>query len=210
MAGKELAPSEAMPELNVEEIDDALRRSKAIIVGKMKHLKKHNGGSLEASERKDYELYYLKYAYEYYLRNLMDVADDKDRQIASLEDPGFLAYVTAQHPRFFQLVDKYGSPLGTVNIAKEGKNIKQSSARIELISEVPATAGKTLTKKLLLTMSVAQLKAMCAKLFKVEVLAQKLEYRQPDDAMNYELDEDHRQLSFFSMDDGGKVYVKEA
>ena len=29
--------------------------------------------------------------------------------------------------------------------------------------------GKTLTKKLLLTMTVNQLKAMCAKLFKVEV-----------------------------------------
>ena len=88
-----------------------------------------------------------------------------------------MQYIMAQHPRFYQLVEKYGSPLGTVNIAKEGKNIKQQSAKIELISEVPATAGKTLTKKLLLNMSVAQLKAMCAKLFKVEVLAQKLEYR---------------------------------
>ena len=80
---------------------------------------------------------------------------------------------------------------------------------MELISEVAATAGKTLNKKLLLTMSVADLKAMFSKLFKVEVLHQKLFYRGPEDTMEYELDEDQRLLSFYSMDEGGKVFVRE-
>ena len=40
---------------------------------------------------------------------------------------------------------------------------------MQLISEVEPTVGKTLTKKLLTKMTVNQLKAMCAKLFKIEV-----------------------------------------
>merc|ERR1712023_499013 len=118
---------------------------------------KYNGGSIEPAERKDFELYYLKSAYEHYLRVVLQVKDDKDRKVDSLDDEGLLAYVSEYHHRFFELVSIYGSPLGMVNITKEGKNIKQNSAKMELISEVAATAGKTLNKKLLLTMSVADL-----------------------------------------------------
>ena len=42
-----------------------------------------------------------------------------------------------------------------VSAQKEGTNISNSSAKIELVSEVEATAGKTLNKKLLLSMTVA-------------------------------------------------------
>jgi hypothetical protein len=61
----------------------------------------------------------------------------------------------------------------------------------------------------LLSMTVAALKAMCSKLFKVEVINQSLSYRGPEDTREYPLDEPQRQLSFFSMADGGKIYVRE-
>ena len=58
-------------------------------------------------------------------------------------------------------------------------------------------------------MSVSSLKAMCSKLFKVEVIKQKLTYRGLEDTMEYPLDEDFRTLSFFSMADGGKIYIRD-
>jgi hypothetical protein len=51
-------------------------------------------------------------------------------------------------------------------------NISSTSAKIKLTSN----AGKTLEKKLLMTMTVKDLKAMCAKLFKIEMMKQKLTY----------------------------------
>jgi len=66
-------------------------------------------------------------------------------------------------------VEIHGNPLGTVKLVNEKHNIAENSAKVKLISEVPETMGKTLEKKLLLKMTVSQLKAMCAKLFKVEV-----------------------------------------
>lgn len=41
------------------------------------------------------------------------------------------------HPRFYELVQKYGSPLDLVNLKKEGKNISQTSAKILLINMLP-------------------------------------------------------------------------
>ena len=63
------------------------------------------------------------------------------------------------------MVEKFGNPLETVSIQKEGTNISNSSAKVDLISQVPATLGKKLSKKLLTTMTVAQLKSVCSKLF---------------------------------------------
>lgn len=57
-----------------------------------------------------------------------------------------------------------------VNLKKDVKNISGGAAKIEFISECASTSGKTLTKKVLLTMSVSALKAMVSKLFKVEVI----------------------------------------
>ena len=57
-------------------------------------------------------------------------------------------------------------------------------------------------------MTVAALKNMCAKLFKIDMLSIALEYRGLDDTLDYPLDEEQRQLSFYSMADGGKLYVK--
>jgi len=41
-----------------------------------------------------------------------------------------------------------------VNLKKEAKNIADSSAKCEFISEIEATKGKVLTKKVLLCMTV--------------------------------------------------------
>ena len=83
---------------------EAYKTSKATVIGRMEFLKKYNGEPIEPAERKDFELYYLKSAYEHYLRHVLDVKDDKDRKVDSLEDPAFAAHVEQYHPRFHQLV----------------------------------------------------------------------------------------------------------
>ena len=108
------------------------------------------------------------------------------------------------HPRWYELVEVYGSPLDIVSLKKEGTNIASTSAKLKL--HHPPT-GKTLEKKLLLSMTVKDLRAMCGKLFKVEVIRVRLTYHHEEGCEPYELEDELRQLSFYSMSDGGKVLV---
>ena len=62
-----------------------------------------------------------------------------------------------------------------VALKQDAGNIASTTAKIALSSE--AAGGKTVEKKLLLSMTVGSLKAMCAKLFKVEVIRQSLVYK---------------------------------
>ena len=139
-------------------------------MSRLQHLKKLNGMKIEEHERKDCEVHYMKLAFEEYLVNILKAGPDNPQPLDTVRDPGLATYVNEIHPRFYELVSYYGSPLELVNLKNEGKNIAQTSAKIELVSFVPKTEGKTLTKKLLLSMTVTALKAMCSKLFKVDVL----------------------------------------
>lgn len=58
-------------------------------------------------------------------------------------------------------------------------------------------------------MTVAALKSVCSKLFKVEALKVKLFYQEDGYEGDYFLDEDQRQLSFFSVKDGGRIIVRD-
>lgn len=92
---------------------------------------------------------------------------------------------------------------------QEGTNIASQSAKVKLVSEIEATKGKVLEKKLLMSMTVSSVKAMCAKFFKVEVIRSKLIYKEEASETLYDLDEDLRQLSFYSIRDGGHIIVQE-
>lgn len=90
----------------------------------MQFLKKFNGTRIEAHERRDFEIYYLKIAYETYLREEMThIKEIKDRKVETLEDEDMAKYMLIHHPRFYDLAHIYGSPLDMVNLKKEGKNI---------------------------------------------------------------------------------------
>lgn len=78
-AGREVAVDEPEPDMTGEEADQALRYSKCMVLGKMEFLKKYNGGVIEAADRVDNELYYLRNTLEYYLRFVLQAENDKDR-----------------------------------------------------------------------------------------------------------------------------------
>jgi len=42
--------------------------------------------------------------------------------------------MTEQHPRWYELVEIHGNPLGTIKLVNEKHNIATSSAKVELIS----------------------------------------------------------------------------
>lgn len=46
------------------------------------------------------------------------------------------------HPRWYELVETYGSPLDIVSLKEEVYNIASASARIKIVSEVHTTLGK--------------------------------------------------------------------
>lgn len=53
----------------------------------MKYLKKYNGTRVEEHERRDFEIFYLKIAYEEYLIKLVQESGDKNKKVENVEDP---------------------------------------------------------------------------------------------------------------------------
>lgn len=168
------------------------------VIARLQFLKNINGSEIDTGERKDAELHYLKQSYVEYIQT------NKLEQRVELTDEGLMRHMNESHPRWYQLVETYGSPLDIVSLKKEGTNIASTSAKIKLIGT--NAGGKVLEKKLLLSMTVKDLKGMCAKLFKIEVIKSKLTYHFSE-CEPYELDEEYRTLSFYSITDGGEVHV---
>ena len=169
-----------------------------IVIARLQFLKNINGSEIDIGERKDAELHYLKQSYVEYIQS------NKLEQRVELTDEGLMKHMIEKHPRWYQLVETYGSPLDIVSLKKEGTNIASTSAKIKLIGVT--AGGKVLEKKLLLSMTVKDLKGMCPKLFKIEVIKSKLTYHVAE-CEPYELDEEYRTLSFYSITDGGEVHV---
>lgn len=96
----------------------------------------------------------------------------EENKLESIEDEAMVAYMQTYHKRWYSLAAKYGNPLDNVLTTKrmEGNQISKHSAQVSLVSQIEATKGKTLKKKLLNSMTVGALKNMICKLFKVEVL----------------------------------------
>lgn len=182
---------------------EAQERSREYVIARNQFLTQLNGTVFSENERRDCELFYLKQSFKDFLKSKQLVS------ISNLEDEALCAYMNELHPRWFTLVEKFGSPLDTVSLQKEGTNIQNSTAKVELISEVESSKGKVLSKKLLLTMTVSALKSVCSKLFKVEALRVQLVYTEDGFEGEYLFDEDQRQLSFFSVKDGGRIIVRE-
>lgn len=131
------------------------------------------------------------------------------KEFKDIRDERLTTYIQEQgHPRWYELVEKFGDPTETVSIQKEGSNISNTSAEVFLISECPNSMGKQLKKKLLMTMTVAALKSICSKLFKVEALKVVLVYQEDGYDGDFPFDEDQRQLSFFSVKDGGRIICR--
>lgn len=128
--------------------EEAGQLARQTTTARIQFLRNLNGSSIEEGERKDAEIIYMRKAYEEYIR------ENKIETKLELENEALLKHMNEQHPRWYELVEIHGNPIDTVSLKQEGKNISSSSAKIKLISQVVQTNGKTLEKKLLLSMTV--------------------------------------------------------
>lgn len=174
-----------------------------MIVARCKTLRNLNGGVYGDAERRDCELYYMKRVY----REFLELKGIKS--LESVQDPELAAYAAANHPRFYELCGKFGSPADLVSVQKEGTTISTTTAKVKIESACEATMGKILNKKLLLSMTVDALKGMCATLFKTNKMNIELIYREEGYDEDYPLDEDQRVLSFFNIKEGGLIICKQ-
>ena len=71
------------------EFEEEVNKAKCIAISKLEFLKKYNGTKITENERKDVELFYMKYALETYLKEVLVVEDEKDRKLDDLDDPNF-------------------------------------------------------------------------------------------------------------------------
>ena len=107
-------------------------------------------------------------------------------KVTDLEDEKLLAYMNEHHPRWYELAEKFGNPIEEINSTKQkGKDLKSNSMKVTILSSMPNTQGKTLNKKLLANMTVGQLKTLCSKLLKEEMLAFKLSFKQEEEEQVY-------------------------
>jgi len=97
-------------------------RSKEYIVARAQFVTSLNGMPYTENERRECELFYLKQTYKDFL-NLHQL-----KELQDIQDARLLDFVAKDHPRWFTLVEKFGSPLDTVSIQKEGTNISNSTA----------------------------------------------------------------------------------
>lgn len=162
-----------------------------MIIGRIGSLKLLNGSEIRAQERIDAERYFLRSNYE------------------NLD-----ATSTA---RWQELVEKHGNPADIAGkLVSDQESMAQqtlmsTTMAIPLKSLVKSTAGKEVTKKLSMSMTVADLRNLCCKLFSVDISDMKITYRESkNQIMPDTLDDDLRTLDYYILKEGGELWVEEA
>lgn len=176
------------------------KAARAQIIARLKYLERYRGGDISQGERKDCEVYYMKQVYNEYIKEV--------GKAETLEDEKLLKYMMEKHPRWYELAEIYGSPIDELNSVKQkGKSIKSNAMKVQIVSKLPDSEGKTLKKKLLEKMTVGQLKHLVCKLFKVDILDFTLNFKQEEVDQLYELEEDIKELSYYCLYEDATIFV---
>lgn len=142
-----------------------------------------NGAAVRAQERQDSE--------RYYLRQYAEDARERER------------------PLYEELRRRHGDLTHLGKMERGGMETLESAMVVmKLLSVAKASAGREVTKKLPLSISVLSLKSLCSKLFAVPVAQLKLTYRESKDQVMAEvLDDSTKDLSYYVMKEGGEIWI---
>jgi hypothetical protein len=69
-----------------KEFDEDTNKAKCIAISRLEFLKKYNGTKVTENERKDVELFYMKYVLETYIREVMVVEKEADRMVTDIDN----------------------------------------------------------------------------------------------------------------------------
>eukprot|EP01022_Parablepharisma_sp_SALTPOND_P008497 TRINITY_DN136146_c0_g1_i1.p1 TRINITY_DN136146_c0_g1~~TRINITY_DN136146_c0_g1_i1.p1 ORF type:complete len:568 (+),score=45.01 TRINITY_DN136146_c0_g1_i1:68-1705(+) len=167
------------------------------IIARIKTLECLNSSKIRPADRRDAELTYVKKAWEEYVKTGAD---------ASKCDQ----YMAEHYPRWAELVKQYGNPadFGGGNIKEVQFNIESRSVGVTLRSMCKASVHKEpVVKKLPETMTIGALKGLCAKIFAIDVLKQRLSYHADKESFPYDLEDDLRQLGYYAVNDGSEIWI---
>ena len=154
-----------------------------------------NGSGVTAKERKAAERAYLKKYGQEWLASGGNTG-------TSQTDSNFVI----KHPRYLSLLEAHGVPEGLGTSSSKVNTIK-SSLIVVTIKCVNDTDRQSVTKKLPATMTISKLKGLLQRLFKVSPSSQILSYVDQN-GHEVELDDDLRQLSFYSVGSGDIIHLK--
>eukprot|EP01084_Bolivina_argentea_P116468 206941_1 len=157
-------------------------------IAKIAELRVCNSSVVNAKERNDAEMFYLKWI----AKQIGNKRREEEQEMKETQ-------IDALYPRYIELSRKHGA----INLDKNVQE-KLLAVTVTIRSMDPRSiTAKPVEKKLPTAMTVAQLKLLCKRLFKLNPQHQRLMYREvgtqafPDD-----LFDDTRSLAFYNIKDG--------
>ncbi len=176
------------------------------IIARLKSLEWLNSSRVRAGDRRNAELTYLKRAWEEFSKSCSKKEDAKSAELLS-------AYMSVHHPRWGELTKQYGNPAESQPDAAKSAafNIESTSVTVTLQSMCKNSVQKDpVKKKLPETITVGALKGICAKLFGVDTLKQRLSYHADSGSFPYDLDDNLRQLNYYAVRDGSEIWIHDS
>merc|ERR1712129_372938 len=164
-----------------------------LAIGKIKNLHVCNSSLVKPKERNDAEVFYLKWIAKQLSLAAKDDADEEKRD-DDVDEEAEKQRIEAMYPRYIELIGKHGN----LNMNKKVAEKMLSVTVIIKSMDPESITAKPVEKKLPTAMTVAQLKMLCKRLFKLKPRHQRLMYSEgqglPDDMYD-----DTRTLSFYNI-----------
>ncbi|XP_029204560.2 tubulin-specific chaperone E-like isoform X2 [Acropora millepora] len=173
--------------------------SRQELLARLPSLTSLNGSPVNSKERETAERAYLKK----YAQAWLDAGGKVTEEQASVLKPMFVEL----HPRYAELVKVHGVPPEAERTQKTSKTLKDSLISVTITCpDVPDK--KSVLRKLPGTMTIGKLKGLLYRLFKVDITDQQLYCVDSKLGREVELDDDLRQLSFYSVRNGDTIYLR--
>ncbi|XP_019631019.1 PREDICTED: tubulin-specific chaperone E-like [Branchiostoma belcheri] len=171
-----------------------------LLIARIGGLRTCNRSQVTVKERETAELDYIKKYGLVWLKAGGDPEPDKNKPTLDFQQT---------HPRFAELIAKYGAP-NKMELEPVTTALKKALISVKIVC--PSKGDKVYNKKLPGTMTVQKLKILIQRLVKVNITDQKLSYTSGkedlEDNPEIELDNDMRDLTFYSIENGDIISVQ--
>jgi len=179
--------------------DETTFESRQELLARLPSFTSLNGSPVNLKEREAAERAYLKK----YAKSWVNAGGNPSEGKNSELKPDFVEL----HPRFEELIKVHGVPAEAEGNQNTSKTLKDSLISVTITCP-DAPDKKSVTKKLPGTMTIGKLKGLFNRLFKVDSSDQRLSSVDSKLGREVELDDDLRQLTFYSVQSGDTIYLR--
>jgi len=179
-----------------------------LCIAKVPNLHVCNSSVINAKERHDAELFYLKWIAKQLALNKEQSGDNNENDEESAEskqnEQAEMERIEQLYPRYIELTKKHGAM--SFN-KQEAEKLMAITVTIKSMDPESITA-KPVEKKLPTAMTVAQLKMLCKRLFNLQPQHQRLMFRDGGGGFPEDMDDDSKPLSFYNLKDGIEILMQ--